>query len=87
MSIFWSIYFVDDNDLDRLNLLLVGMIVSKIGSLFASQVVLKFVLFRYKKWSYFKKCKEKANQQKLEHDKCLKNNKFSDYHKYNVEKA
>ena len=58
MSIFWSIYFVDDNDLDQLNLLLVGMIVSKIGSLFASQVVLKFVLFRYKKWSYFKKCKE-----------------------------
>ena len=69
ISVLWAIFEFSGIETDRekklqeLNMLLLGMVVSKIVAMFSSRVGTKFVIYQIKKYLYFKKCNALAIQQ------------------------
>jgi hypothetical protein len=52
-----------EQELQKLNKLLLGMVVAKIAAMFSSRVGTKYVIYQIKKHLYFKKCQALAIQQ------------------------
>ena len=69
VSVLWAIFEYSgvqtdrEQELQKLNKLLLGMVVAKIAAMFSSRVGTKYVIYQIKKHLYFKKCQALAIQQ------------------------
>ena len=61
VSLISTIY--SDKDMKKLNQIVLGTIGTKIFSLFSSRVVMKWLMYEFKKIMYFSACKDKAAEQ------------------------
>lgn len=75
----YSIYYA--TEFNDLNTLLIGMLISKVGSTFASKVVMKWMKFKVKEYIYFYNCKIYARNQKQSQENGMKY-----FHKSNLAK-